>query len=107
MPKDTSHIDFSPPKGVQTACKRGLAIKDEFGGKGLVETTVRWADKMARGGAIDAAHAKKMHGWFARHKVDKKPGWSRPPTPGYVAWMLWGGDAAERWVGKLYKQLQS
>jgi hypothetical protein len=103
--KDKKAKTFVPPKGVQTACKRGLDIKDEYAGKGLVETTVNWARKMADGGDVDAAHIKKMHGWFARHKVDKKPNWARPPTPGYVAWMLWGGDAGQRWVNALYTKL--
>jgi hypothetical protein len=42
-----------------------------------------------------------MDAWFARHAVDRRPGWDKDVTPGYVAHLLWGGDAAKRWVREL------
>ncbi|MFL6172709.1 MAG: hypothetical protein ACJ716_07420 [Marmoricola sp.] len=37
-----------------------------------------------------------------RHTVDKDAsGFERYPSPGRVAWDAWGGDAGERWVGRL------
>ena len=33
-----------------------------------------------------------MRAWHARHAVDKRPDWDNPPTPGYVAFLLWGGE---------------
>ena len=105
MAKEGRGVDMKPPKGVQRAFARGLELKDDYGGKGLVPDTINWARKLADGKPVTAEKARKMHGWFARHKVDKRPNWARPPTAGYVAWLLWGGDPGERWVGRLVRQL--
>lgn len=47
-----------------------------------------------------------MASYFARHSVDKKIGWSDAgkETPGYVAWMAWGGDAGAAWSKSLASQ---
>lgn len=49
-----------------------------------------------------------MNAWFARHAVDRKPGWSLPgkETPGYVAWLLWGGDAGRTWAADKVRELE-
>jgi hypothetical protein len=102
----TRDIDMVPPKGVRAACERGLALQEEFGGKGLVASTVAWARDLAEGKAATPQKVKKMRAWFARHAVDKRPGWARPPTPGYVAWLLWGGDAGERWARRVASAIE-
>ncbi|MBV7291196.1 DNA-binding protein, partial [Xanthomonas vasicola pv. musacearum] len=35
-------------------------------------------------------------------------GWSdaKAPSAGYIAWLLWGGDAGQRWAAHLYARLQ-
>ena len=106
MPATTKPIDYTPPKAVQNACKKGLALKDEYGGKGLREPTLEWAEHFAKGKVSDAAHAKKMRAWFARHDTDVRPGWDKPPTPGYVARLLWGSDAGQKWSQKLVSQAE-
>jgi hypothetical protein len=107
MAKASSTINFTPPKAVREACKRGLALKDEFGGKGLREPTVQKARDFVAGKPNDPAHARKMRAWFKRHDVDKRPGWEKPPTPGYVARLLWGGDAGQKWVEQLVSRLEA
>lgn len=106
MTKTADAIDYTPPKVVQNACKKGLTLKDAYGGKGLREPTIEWAQHFADGNPSDAAHARKMRAWFARHDTDKRPGWDKPPTPGFVARLLWGGDAGQRWAQKLVKQAE-
>lgn len=106
MASGQTGIDYTPPKAVQNACKKGLALKETYGGKGLRAPTLEWAERFASGKANDAAHARKMRAWFARHDVDQKPGWDKPPTPGYVARLLWGGDAGQRWATKLVSQAE-
>ena len=96
---------MSPPSAVKAACKRGLELKGDHGGGGLTSAAVAWAKKLAAGQPISPEKARKMHAFFARHKVDKKPHWDSPPTPGYVAWQLWGGDAGKTWAAKIVKQL--
>lgn len=50
------------------------------------------------GGRLVKSSAQFMNAWFSRHKVDRRPGWKALRTPGYVAWQIWGGDPARRWV---------
>jgi hypothetical protein len=45
-----------------------------------------------------------MDAWFARHAVDRRPGWDKDVTPGYVAHLLWGGDEGKRWVRGLRRE---
>jgi hypothetical protein len=97
---------MNPPKGAQAAFARGLRLKEKYAGKGLQEETVAWAQHFADGQPNDAAHAKKMRAWFHRHAVDKKPNWDKPPTPGFVAWLLWGGDAGQRWVERIMAHVE-
>ena len=107
MTKASGTIKLTPPKAVREACKRGLALKDEFGGKGLREATVQKARDFVAGKANDPAHARKMRAWFKRHDVDKRPGWDEPPTPGFVARLLWGGDAGQQWVEQLMSRFEA
>jgi hypothetical protein len=48
-----------------------------------------------------------MRAWFARHKVDRRPGWDKAgeETPGFVAWELWGGNAGQEWSESKVKQM--
>jgi len=100
-------INFYPPTDVVLAARRGLELyKQGYGGKGLVPETLRWARKIARGEPLDAAKAVKGRAWHARHYVDRRPGWANPPTPGYVAYLLWFGEQGRRWFEKLVKKME-
>lgn len=103
-------IDFTPPAGVRAAFKRGLKLHaDGKSGDGLVSATVAWATRIADGEAITPEKARKGRAWHARHAVDKRPGWGTPggETPGYVAFMLWGGDTGRAWFNKLTRQMDA
>lgn len=107
---EEADVSLVPSKGMQSAAKRGLELYEKGrGGDGLVAATIRDARKMARGEALSASKVKRMRAWFARHYVDKKPGWSDAgkETPGYVAHLLWGGDAGRSWSNKKVKQMES
>ena len=103
--KKSPALNMKPPTAVRRALKKGLELAPEHGGPGLVPNTLTWARKLADGQAITPAKANKMHAYFSRHKVDKRPHWDNPPTPGYVAWLLWGGDAGKTWSTKLKERL--
>lgn len=97
---------FYPPESVKDNFRKGLALlKSGRGGKGLVKRTITEAKAISSGRPISYDKAKRMNAWFARHYVDKRPGWDRTnqETPGYVAHMLWGGDKAREWVKKMMK----
>lgn len=108
-----SHINFKPPKGVIAELKKGLEWNRQgHGGDGLVPATVAWARRMANGSDISPAKARKMRAWLARHEVDKqgkgfRPGEKGYPSPGRVAWALWGGDPAKPWSAKIVGQMEA
>lgn len=96
------------PKEVRAAFRRGLELyEDGRGGDGLVDRTIAEARAIAGGAPVTKEKMVRMRAWFARHAVDKRPGWSDEgkETPGYVAHMLWGGDAARSWVNEMLKDM--
>jgi len=101
-------IDFTPPKTVQNNAKRGLELRREFG-RGGTEVGIARARTLSNGQAISPETVGRMVSYFARHEVDKREGWSNPsdPSNGYIAWLLWGGDAGRSWAGKLQRQMES
>ncbi len=111
-PASLDAIDMTPPKGVVEELKRGLAWHEEGkSGRGLVPATVAWARRLSRGEAISPKKARLMRAWLARHETDKsgegyKPGEPGFPSPGRVAWALWGGDDAAAWSNKIVEQLE-
>lgn len=49
-----------------------------------------------------------MNAWFARHaEASVSPGWNTPgkEKPGYVAWLLWFGDAGRVWAKNKVEQM--
>lgn len=95
------------PKGVKAELERGLAWNEAgHGGDGLKPETVAWARRLANDEPITREKAVKMRAWLARHEVDKKgegfnPGEPGYPSPGRVAWALWGGDPAVTWSDRV------
>lgn len=108
VPEKYKDIDFSVPKAVKDNLKRGLDLNEEgHSGDGLKPETVAWARRMVNGEDISPEKVRAMRAWLARHEVDRKPDWAAEKTPGYVAWMLWGGDDAVGWSNKLVEQMDS
>lgn len=94
------------PQGAREELRRGLAWHEEGkSGDGLQPETVAWARRMAAGDAPSLDKLKKMAAWFARHEVDKQGKDWDAPSPGRVAWALWGGDAGQRWATAELKRL--
>lgn len=108
-PAKYDHINFVPPQGVADAAQRGLDLYDDgLGGDGLVPSTIRAARRLAQRLEVAPDRVVEMRAWFARHEADRKPDWGTPPvTPGYVAWMLWGGDAGQTWAEKVAGQMEA
>ncbi|MCL1500318.1 DNA-binding protein [Xanthomonas nasturtii] len=110
MPRTaTSHtIDLSPPKNVAQAAARGLKLRQQHGRGGTAIGVARARDLSAKK-ALSAQTIRRMYLYFARHSVDKNgKGWAdaKAPSAGYIAWLLWGGDAGQRWAARLYQRLQ-
>lgn len=84
------------PVAVRAAFRRGVrAVEAGLGGRGLRPETVAWARRLADGGRVTLAKARKMRAWFARHGAAPAESARRmrdPTSPAAVAWALWGGN---------------
>lgn len=102
-PKRYAALDFTPPQGAATAAERGLRLRAQHRRGGTAVGVARARDLAARR-ALSPATLRRMHAFFARHAVDRQaPGWASrtEPSAGYIAWLLWGGDAGRRWADRL------
>ena len=101
-------VDLKPTAGMAEAARTGLRLHNEGkSGDGLKPETVRRANIIAARQELTEDHVREMNAWFARHEADRMPGWNKPgdETPGFVAWMLWGGDAGRTWSADKVKQM--
>lgn len=95
-------IDYNlsrPPS--QRASMKREGSKVTFG------TGMRTARRLASG-SIDEAQMRLMRAWFARHgESDKEKIARRDKTSkASVAWALWGGNPAKRWVSSKLRELE-
>jgi hypothetical protein len=92
---------YSPTDGMKSAARRALAWKKE-GKRGGTRVGLTRANQIVGGESLSESTVMRMYSFFSRHEVDKKAtGFSSGeegfPSPGRVAWDLWGGDAGFSW----------
>lgn len=107
LPQKYQHIDFTPPKGVMEAAKKGLEIRQSkpSSQKGGTAVGVARARDLANGRQLTPDTLKRMFSYFSRHEVDKKgEGWD-DWSKGKQAWYLWGGDQGFTWAKKVVEQM--
>lgn len=99
---------FKPTLRMASAARRGLRLREKFG-RGGTEVGVHRAHQLIDRTELSETDVKSMHSFFARHAVDKDAKaheWNSDtdPSAGFIAWLLWGGDAGKRWAhGKAEK----
>lgn len=117
MKKRYEKINFTPPRTVQKEAQKGLELRKKFGRGGLpsrvagklgIGSGIVRASNLARGMNMSSRTIQRMANYFNRHRKDKRPGWDniKNPTNGYIAWLLWGGDAGRDWANKVLKQMK-
>jgi hypothetical protein len=82
---------------MKSAANRALAWHKE-GKRGGTSVGFARANQISNGESLSDSTVKRMYSFFSRHEVDKKAtgfnsGEEGYPSPGRVAWDLWGGDA--------------
>jgi hypothetical protein len=91
---DSGH---KPTSGMKSAAKRALAWHKD-GKRGGTSIGYARANQIVAGESLSDDTVKRMYSFFSRHEVDKKAtgfnsGEEGYPSPGRVAWDLWGGDS--------------
>jgi hypothetical protein len=96
-----------PPISVAQNARKGLELRAQFK-RGGTEVGIARAHQLSNREHIDQTTIKKMYSYFARHQVDKRGkdfGNNEKPSNGYIAWLLWGGDAGREWSKEVRKSL--
>ena len=106
---DERAVSMRPTAGMASAARRGLKLHEEGkSGDGLKPETVARANKLAAREEMNEDWVREMNAWFARHESSKTAGWDQPPdySPAFVAWLLWGGNAAKNWSARKVKEME-
>lgn len=62
------------------------------------------ASDLASGSSLSYATIMRMSAFFSRHEKNKSGGEN---DAGYIAWLLWGGDAGRAWANRIIKMVES
>ena len=123
-----SHINFVPPVSVANQASKGLEYRKKAGGKGGLTPSqaaasnrsgetknlgsgVQRAVNLKNRTSMSPSTVKRMKAFFDRHEKNKSIDSENKGTPwkdkGYVAWLLWGGDAGYAWARKVVRQMET
>ncbi len=100
---------FKPTLKMAANARLGLRLREQFG-RGGTEVGVLRARQLAERRELEPSDIKSMYSYFARHEVDKNStshrwGSTEDPSPGFVAWLLWGGEEGKEWVIRQRRKL--
>lgn len=105
--KKLLHVEV-PPK-VKKNARFALNLKKQ-GFSGGTETGINRAKQLSMKKTVDVNTLKAMRIWFHRHSVTSRPGYKkflkasesekklRSKWNGAIAWLLWGGEEAYKWI---------
>jgi hypothetical protein len=107
---DDAAEGFVPTPGMASAAKRALEWRAEFKRGGTGVGVARARDIMNKK-ELSPSTVMRMKSFFARHEVDKKAsgfnqGEEGFPSPGRIAWDLWGGDGGKSWANAKAAQIE-
>ena len=94
--------DLTPTEEMAAVARQALKWRETYK-RGGTRIGVARARDLANRRTLSKNTIKRMRSYFARHEIDREaegfregePGF---PSPGRVAWDLWGGDVAREWV---------
>lgn len=103
--------DNKPNDGMKSAARRALEWHKE-GKRGGTAVGLARANQIVNGENLSDSTVARMYSFFSRHEVDKKAtgfssGEEGYPSPGRVAWDLWGGDAGYSWSKSKWASIQN
>ena len=100
---------YKPTSGMATAAKRALKWKSEGKPGGTLVGLAR-ANQLKDREPLSQSTVLRMYSFFSRHEVDRQAtgffsGQEGFPSPGRVAWDLWGGDGGYTWSKQKRNQI--
>jgi HK97 family phage prohead protease len=104
-------MSYKPNKGMQEEAERAIRWVEEGRDGGTRIGKIR-ARQIARGENLSEDTVKRMYSFFSRQESVKdaegfEPGEDGYPSPGRVAWGLWGGDPGYSWSKNIVEQLKN
>lgn len=111
-PSKYSHIDFKPPVSAKKEADKALAWKEKYPDEIKGGTAVGWtrARQLSNRDTLSPDIVRRMVSFFARHEQNKSISPEYKTTPwkdrGYVAWLIWGGDAGRAWANSIVNQMK-
>lgn len=104
-------MSYKPNKGMQEEADRAIRWVEEGREGGTRIGKIR-ARQIARGENLSEDTVKRMYSFFSRQEGVKdaegfEPGEDGYPSPGRVAWGLWGGDAGYSWSKNIVEKLKN
>lgn len=94
-------VDLTPTAEMARNAARGLELRREHG-RGGTEVGVARARDISNGKTLSPETVRRMHAFFSRHAKNKAGG---EDDAGYIAWMLWSGDAGRDWAKRKVEEL--
>jgi hypothetical protein len=94
---------------MRSAAEQGLKYRREFG-RGGTPVGIARARDIKNGKTLSPSTVRRMKAFFDRHEVNRVPPSQEKesdggPTSGWIAWLLWGGDAGRSWAEAKVRQL--
>jgi len=99
---------YEVPMKVRSAAKKGLELHAEHG-HGGTEVGLEMAGKLSSGREMSGEDVLHVSKYFPRHagdNLEQDGSDGKTPSNGYIAWLLWGGDAGREWSEKLKAELE-
>ena len=99
--------DRIPPVEVAAAAEKGLKLRAQYRRGGTTAGIARAKDLKNRK-PVSEQTIRKMVSYFSRHRTEKRAenfGDEENASTGYIAWLLWGGDAGAKWAEQHKKAL--
>ena len=110
---------YTVPAAVRSAAKRGLELRKKQPKSGKAGLDTREAAKQGIGsgvarardlmsGSVSKETIKRMHAYFSRHQGNYKLDAGKKPheDKGYVAGLLWGGEAGRSFAARMVKKFE-
>lgn len=104
-------IDLTPNDGMRKQAEQGLEYRRKYG-RGGTPVGIARARDIKNGKTLSPSTVRRMKAFFDRHEGNRVPPSQKKdsdggPTNGWIAWLLWGGDAGRTWAEAKVRQLNA